>query len=140
MKGETGSGEKPLLRFDSVSAGETFGPLEYSVTPEKLELYRRAVGDPSAVYATIASKDYVTLLRTRYSVGRMVNARHRSRYLRPPEVGATISTSGRIVETYEKRGRWFIVVETTSVDETGRTLVISQTTLMDGTPRQDRDG
>lgn len=140
MSEVTRSDEKPLLRFDSVSAGETFGPLEYSLTQEKLDLYRRAVGDPSAVYATVASKDYVTLLRTRYSMGEIVNARHRSRYLRPPEVGATIRTSGRVVDSYEKRGRRFIVVETTSVDETGRTLVISETTLMDGTARDGPDG
>jgi hypothetical protein len=129
---------KPSLDFDRIQVGETFGPLEYSITAEKLELYRQAVEDPDAVFATIAAKDYSTLLRTRYTVDKIVNARHQSQYLIPPAVGTTIRTSGQIVDKYEKREHKFLVVETRSVDEAGRTLVISRTTLMDGAPRESR--
>jgi hypothetical protein len=85
--------DKPPLDFDIVAVGDGFGPLDYVLTAEKLDLYRRAVSDPEAAFATIASKDYAVLLRTRYELGRVVNAKHESRYFRPPEIGSQIRTS-----------------------------------------------
>jgi hypothetical protein len=128
--------DKPLLDFDSVAVGETFGPLDYVLTDEKMELYRRAVSDPSATFATIASKDYAVLLRSRYELGRVVNAKHESRYSRPPEIGALISTQGRLIDKYERRGNRFIVMETTSTGGAGEVLVVSRTTLMLGNPKE----
>jgi hypothetical protein len=128
--------DKPPLDFDTLAVGDTFGPLDYVLTQEKMELYRRAVSDPQAAFATIASKDYAVLLRTRYDLGRVVNAKHESRYSRPPEIGALIRTSGRLADKYERRGHRFIVMETTSREGADEVLVESRTTLMLGTPKE----
>jgi hypothetical protein len=128
--------DKPPLDFDTVAVGDDFGSLDYVLTAEKMELYRRAVSDPGAAFATIASKDYAVLLRTRFELGRVVNAKHESRYFRPPEIGSQITTSGRLADKYERRGHRFIVMETTSTDEAGEVLVVSRTTLMLGTPKE----
>jgi hypothetical protein len=126
---------KPIFDFDAAVVGDEYGPLEYTLTPEKLELYRRAIGDPEAVFATIASKDYANLLRTRYTLGEVVNARHETRYHRPPEVGDRVRITGRLVDRFVKRERPFIVVETISTDAAGEVLVESRTTLALGRPK-----
>ena len=127
---------KPLLDFGTVTVGEELGPLDYELSAEKMELYRRAVSDPDAAYPTIASKDYAVLLRTRYDLGRIVNAKHESQYSMPPRVGGRIETRGRVTDKYRKRDNSFIVVETVSTDEAGAELVRSRTTLMLGKPKE----
>jgi hypothetical protein len=126
---------KPEFDYDAAEVGEEYGPLEYTLTAEKLELYRRAIGDPEAIFATIASKDYANLLRTRYTLGEVVNARHETRYHRPPEVGERVRITGRLVDRYVKRDRPFIVIETISRDAAGEALVESRTTLALGRPK-----
>jgi hypothetical protein len=101
----------------------------------KLELYREAVSDPDAIFATIASKDYAHLLRTRYVLGDVVNARHETRYHRAPQLNDEIRTTGRLVDRYIKRERQFIQVETISTDQSGAVLVESRTTLALGRPK-----
>ena len=129
------SSHRPPLVFTDLVVGEEYGPLEYELTADALELYRTAVGDPGATFATIASKDYVTLLRTRYTTGDVVNAHHESRYHRPPAVGSRIQVRGRLADRYVRRERQFIVIETVSRNEAGEVLVESRTTLALGRPR-----
>ncbi len=131
----TDSADRPMLDYDRLQLGEVFGPIVYRLTPAKLDLYREAVSDPEAIFATIASKDYANLLRTRYILGDVVNARHDTRYYHTPRPGGEIRTTGRLVDRYVKRDRQFITVETISTDEAGDVLVESRTTLALGRPK-----
>ena len=133
-----GGAERPLLDYEKLEVGEEYGPIEYKLTAAKLDLYRMAVSDPDAIFATIASKDYANLLRTRYTLGEVVNARHETRYHHPPALNEVIRTSGRLVNRYLKRERPFIVVETVSSGEGGRLLVESRTTLALGRPKTEK--
>ncbi len=112
----TDSADRPMLDYDRLQLGEVFGPIVYRLTP-------------------IASKDYANLLRTRYILGDVVNARHDTRYYHTPRPGGEIRTTGRLVDRYVKRDRQFITVETISTDEAGDVLVESRTTLALGRPK-----
>lgn len=120
----------PTLDFDEIQVGEQYGPLEYVLTPEKLETFRKVVGDPDAVYPTIASKDYSNLLRSKYDEVGLINAKHESWYSSPPRPGERITTRGHLADKYVRRGRAYVVVETHSVGDDGRQLVRSKTTLL----------
>lgn len=120
----------PVLEFDALEVGEEYGPLEYVLTDEKLSTFREVIGDPEAVYPTIASKDYSNLVRTKYEETGFINAKHESWYHSPPSPGERITTSGRLADKYVRRGRAYIVMETRSVGSDGRELVRSKTTLM----------
>ncbi len=123
-------GNKPALVFDQLQIGEEFGPRDYCLTPDKMRLYREVIEDPRAAFATIASKDYSYLVQAKYEAPTFINAKHESWYFKPPTIGARITTRGRLADKYIKRERYFIVVETESVDGDGCLLVRSRTTLL----------
>jgi hypothetical protein len=120
----------PVLDFETIDVGEEYGPLSYVLTAEKLATFRSVIGDPEAVFPTIASKDYANLFSTRYEQPGFINAKHESWYQSPPAVGETITTSGRLADTYVRRGKAYLVMETRSVGEDGRELVRAKTTLL----------
>ncbi|MHB0869495.1 MAG: hotdog family protein [Chloroflexota bacterium] len=123
------AGKKPALVFDRLQIGEEFGPRDYILTPEKMKEYREVIEDPKAAFATIASKDYSYMVQEKYEAPTFINAKHESWYFKPPIVGGRITTRGRLVDKYIKRGRSFIVVETESVQD-DCLLVRSRTTLL----------
>ena len=52
----------PLFNYDDVQIGEELGSYEYELTQEMIDLYRKAVDDPEAVFPTIAVKHDATSL------------------------------------------------------------------------------
>jgi hypothetical protein len=122
-------GNMAVLDFETIDVGEEYGPLSYVLTSEKLATFRQVVGDPEAVFPTIASKDYANLFSTRYEQPGFVNAKHESWYLSPPDEGETITTTGRLADKYVRRGRAYLVVATRSVGADQRPIVRSKTTL-----------
>jgi hypothetical protein len=120
----------PVLDFETIDVGEEYGPLSYVLTAEKLATFRSVIGDPEAVFPTIASKDYANLFSTRYEQPGFINAKHESWYQSPPHEGETITTTGRLADKYVRRGRAYLVLETCSVGADQREIVRSKTTLM----------
>ncbi|CAI8012945.1 hypothetical protein GBAR_LOCUS8253 [Geodia barretti] len=58
--------ELPLFDYNEVQVGEELGSYEYLLTQEMVDIYRRAVDDPDAVFPTIAVKHDATSLALAY--------------------------------------------------------------------------
>jgi exonuclease VII large subunit len=55
-------------------------------------------------------------------------AKSEHEFLKPMKVGSKVTISGRVVEKYEKRGRYYLVSEYETVDEKGEVLMRSRET------------
>ena len=54
----------PRIAFDNIHVGDGFGPVEYVVTQENIDRFRKAVGNPKANYPTVSKRHAATLLET----------------------------------------------------------------------------
>ena len=115
--------ELPLFAYDEVQIGEELGSYEYVLTQEMLDLYRRAVADPDAVFPTIAVKHDATSLSLAYNdqTG-SVNAGNEIELHNPPVPGKKIRVTGRIHDKYIRRDNPYLVIEATAIDEDGRLI------------------
>ena len=113
----------PLFVYDDVQVGEELGSYEYLLTQEMVDLYRRAVDDPDAVFPTIAVKHDATSLSLAYDdqTG-SVNAGNEIELHNPPAPGKTIRVTGRIHNKYVRRDKPYLVIEATATDEDGRLI------------------
>ena len=113
----------PLFDYDAVQIGAELGSYEYLLTQEMVDLYRRAVDDPAAVFPTIAVKHDATSLSLAYDdqTG-SINAGNEIELHNPPVPGKKISVTGRIHNKYVRRDKPYLVIEATAVDEDGRLI------------------
>ncbi len=125
----TGSGNAV---YDGLVVDEQLGHLEYVVTEELLREFQEAVGYPEAGFPHIAVKEYIEVLRRKHGPVPIISAKHRDRYFHPPIEGKRVQVSGWVREKYERRGRWWLVVETLAIDEDGREIVRSEHTFLIG--------
>ena len=96
--------ELPRFVYDEVQIGEELGSYEYLLTQEMVDLYRKAVADPDAVFPTIAVKHDATSLSLAYNdqTG-SVNAGNEIELHNPPVPGKKIRVTGRIHDKYIRR-------------------------------------
>lgn len=118
------------LDYESLEVGEEYGPLSYVITAEKLDTFRKVIGDPDAAHPTIGSKDHVNVFRTRHGVAPFLPAKYEAWYQSPPEPREQITVTGRLADKYVRRGRGYLVIETVSVGADQRELVRSKVTLV----------
>lgn len=113
----------PRFVYDDVQVGEELGSYEYLLTQEMVDLYRRAVDDPDAVFPTIAVKHDATSLALAYDdqTG-SVNAGNEIELHNPPIPGRKIRVTGRIHAKYVRRDKPYLVIEATATDEDGRLI------------------
>ena len=115
--------ELPLFDYNEVQVGEELGSYEYVLTQEMVDLYRQAVGDPDAVFPTIAVKHDATSLSLAYDdqTG-SINAGNEIDLFNPPVPGKKISVTGRIHDKFVRREKPYLVIEATATDEDGRLI------------------
>ena len=113
----------PLFNYDDVQIGEELGSYEYELTQEMIDLYRKAVDDPDAVFPTIAVKHDATSLALAYDdqTG-SINAGNEIDLHNPPIPGKKIRVTGRIHDKYVRRDKPYLVIEATATDEDGRLI------------------
>lgn len=113
----------PLFVYNEVEIGEELGSYEYLLTQEMVDLYRRAVDDPDAVFPTIAVKHDATSLSLAYDdqTG-SVNAGNEIDLYNPPVPGKKILVTGRVHDKYTRREKPYLVIEATAIDEDGRLI------------------
>ena len=113
----------PLFVYNEVEIGEELGSYEYLLTQEMVDLYRRAVDDPNAVFPTIAVKHDATSLSLAYDdqTG-SVNAGNEIDLYNPPVPGKKILVTGRVHDKYTRREKPYLVIEATATDEDGRLI------------------
>ena len=115
--------ELPLFNYNEVEVGEELGSYEYVLTQEMVDIYRRAVDDPDAVFPTIAVKHDATSLALAYDdqTG-SINAGNEVDLFNPPIPGKKISVTGRIHDKFVRREKPYLVIEATATDEDGRLI------------------
>ena len=113
----------PLFNYDDVEIGEELGSYEYELTQEMIDLYRKAVDDPGAVFPTIAVKHDATSLALAYDdqTG-SINAGNEIDLHNPPVPGKKIRVTGRIHDKFIRRDKPYLVIEATATDEDGRLI------------------
>jgi 3-hydroxybutyryl-CoA dehydratase len=139
------------LTFDALTVGETFRSDDRLIRPEDLETYAFAVedhhpwftvgDDPAAAidspygepvaHPTLLGNQALFLRHTRYVVPAGLHAKMSFAFLRPVRLGVRARSRGRLVDTYERRGRQFMVTEFETFDDrTGEALVEGRFTQM----------
>ena len=140
------------LRYSDVEPGLDLGVYEYTITPEQVRAYAASLGDQTDWYEQdspfggpiappgFLANDYVKLIASQYEFVGGVHAKQENTYLNPARPGRLIRVTGQVAEKYERRGKLWIVVETTTTDESGLTLARSRNTLMMPAPDQEPNG
>jgi acyl dehydratase len=123
---------KPALSYEAVEVGQRLGPIRYRVEPEIVRLHLEAVAqevppflaDPETgallMEPGILVRHYMRLLRNHFRVEGAIHARTEITLAGPARAGQTLTVTGRVAEKYIRRGRAYVVVESTTVDEAGR--------------------
>jgi hypothetical protein len=123
------------IPFDSLVIGTELGPVTTHVTakavkaycedwddPNPLYLERSSLGGPIAPPAFMAGLACFRLLGTRFDARATIGVKTAHENLAPLPVGQTMTTRGVIADKYVKRGLEYVVIESTSYDEQGRTF------------------
>ena len=118
-----------------IPIGTQLGYLEYQVTAEKLDLFRRAVEYPKAKYPNFVAGECREVLAQKINLGLVDSVTHCDRYYRPPVVGRRVQVTGWVRGNYHFRGAERLVVETFAVDDIGTEILRSLHTFQVGTAR-----
>lgn len=137
--------DKPTLTYDAVEVGRELGPLRYRVEPELVRGHLAAVGqsvppfleNPAGVGTGrgiliepgVLVRHYIRLLRTAFRVEGALHARTEISLCRPAPAAQTLTVTGRVADKYVRRGRSYLVVESTAVDEDGHEICRGRDTL-----------
>ena len=115
--------EVRIFDYDKIEIGEKLGSYEYILTQEMLDNFRASIGDPDAVFPTLAVKHDATAFAMVYEDNTGgVNAGNEVEFFNPPIPGKKIRVSGRIADKYLRRDKPYMVIEATAIDEDGRLL------------------
>lgn len=112
-------------RFRGVPLGQQLGFLEYLVTPESLDSYRKAVDYGEAAYPNIVAGECLAITVQKMKIGAFDSVTHCDRYFRPPEPGRRVQVTGWLREKGQRRGVEQALVETFAVDEIGTEILRS---------------
>jgi len=130
--------------FEEIEVGEQFDPVEYDLTTEMILKQADAVGDYNPWYRedspfggpialpTVTCGDFLPLLLGwRYAFsGIGILAKHEAELINPARPGSRITVRGKIADKYMRRGRPYVVLECSSVDERGREITRTRHTVM----------
>jgi acyl dehydratase len=119
-----------------------------TVTAEHVAGFAAALGDPNPEYARVAPPTYPIAFMTQAMSGGMdtfselglnfmtlVHGEQEFEYVRPVEIGETLTLTGRIADVYEKNNSAgaildFVVLETEGQDASGKPVFYSRNVLI----------
>jgi hypothetical protein len=120
------------MPFDAIDVGTELGPVETDVSPRAIAAYQKDWDDPNPWYrdaspfgAPIAPPAFMAgltgfqLLATKFNTRATIGVKTAHENLAPLPVGQPMITTGLITGKYIKRGREYVVVESTTSDATG---------------------
>lgn len=130
--------------WEKIPVGQTLGPVTYEVSRAAVDRYLDAVEGPEAPAGTLEfvppdlfCGDYGPLTAGfEQTVG--FHASHTFTSVRPLAVGAVVSTSGKVVEKFTRRGFRYYTVEFTHRDPADVVVAHNQTTIAVGVMRDPR--
>ena len=116
--------------YDEIRVGEVFGPVEFLADEKLVKEYCDDYEDHNPIYleespfggpvvppALRASLQGQRTLATRYDMHATVPTKSTHEYIHPAKVGKRLITTGRLTAKYVKRGREYVVIESSTVDE-----------------------
>ena len=111
--------------FEKAEIGEDLGSYEYVLSRRTADNYRASIEDPDAPFVTIGVKHDTTALEMAYDdqVGGIL-AGAEVEFYNAPAPGKKITVTARIANKYWRRGKPYLVTESTAVDEDGRLLEV----------------
>jgi hypothetical protein len=128
---------KEKLGFEAFTIGKEMVPFEMALDEdtvnERVELVQWEAGEvmdtfhmapPGISIGHHARMKFMTFPDLRASIW----AKSEHEFLKPMKIGSKIFIRGKIVETYVKRGRYYVVTEYETRDETGEVLLRSRET------------
>ena len=117
------------LKFDELETGRELPPVEYQVTRDHIDLCRRATLDEDTPRQDADGREIAPLSLAAAYMRRVyqslpnppggIHAKQRYAFHRPVHADDVLTTSGRIVDKYVKRGNKYVIVESTSVNQRG---------------------
>jgi hypothetical protein len=124
------------LTLDALQVGEEFISDDHLVIPADVEAHGFAVEDDHPWLAegvappTLMANQALHLRHSKYIVHAGLHARMEFNFVEPIRIGMRVSTRGKIIDKYDRRGKPYMVTEYITEDETGRALVRGQFTQM----------
>ncbi len=117
-------------------AGKTYPAVTFDIEPDRVAAFARAIGaDPdagvpptfAAVYALAATAPQLfTDEEAAVDFGKLLHAEQEFKWERHPEVGETVTSTGRVASDTSRRGMRFVSFETATIDATGAPLCHSR--------------
>lgn len=118
--------------FDEIEVGEMFGQVELLADEKLVREYCDDYEDHNPIYledspfggpvvppALRASLLGQRTLATRYDMHATVPTKSTHEYIHPANVGKCLITTGKLIAKYVKRGREYVVIESSTFDEDG---------------------
>lgn len=125
----------PTIGLDRLTIGEEFLSDDRLVRPQDVEAYAWAVEDHDElffepglldrplVHPTLLANQALFLRHGRYTVPAGLHARMSFEFLAPIPLGTRARTTGRVVDTYHRRDKPYMVTEFVTSDDQGTGLV-----------------
>lgn len=138
------------VTFEELPVGAALGPVDETLTPELVRRYAASLETANPWYrdrspfgaavVPVSLLEHLALLlwSLHYNLvipGGRVHSRTETRLTRPALVGSRVRISGRVVDKYERRGKFYVVYDAQVVDQQGQELVtvrLTQAFLPDG--------
>ena len=135
--------EQPGTPFEAYTAGEPLGPLHFTIDAGTAEAYRELHGGDGDWYRnaggdqgplvppTLIALYLLPVIYTRYPpLQGIVLTQQRFAFHRPLRAGDPLVATGRVLETYERRGRQFVRWQAEFRTAAGDLAVEAQNTFM----------
>ena len=136
------------LVYDEIEIGREFDPPEVILSEEAVRKYLQAVEDNSAIYrdkdaaedegvgwpvappttAAIFSRTSVLLQKEGKLPPGAIHARQEFQFVSPTRPGDTLTTKAKVVEKFIRKDRKWMVIESTTKNQRGETVVIGRLT------------
>jgi len=124
---------RPKVPFEEIKAGDAIGPFEYELTEQLVDRHLRATDQdryPDARLAPVSllAADGVQLADRFFDISQSVHAGQRLQVIRIPFMGERLRVTGQAREKFVKRGRRYVVTDTVTTGEGGKTVARGTTT------------
>lgn len=120
------------IPFESITVGEMLGPIEYVVEKDDVNQYcddwkddnpmyleNSPFGGPVVPPAFRAGLDSFRLLATKYDAHATLGVTTEHEFINPLRIGKRLIVTGKISDKYIKRGIEYVIIDYSTVDESG---------------------
>lgn len=133
--------EFKTISYDVVQVGEEFRSDDFLIKPEDVETFAYAVDDHHPWYfgdspfggpiahPVLLGNQALMMRHSRYIIPAGLHAKIQFEFVEPIRAGMRVRSYGKVIDKFEKRGRYYMVTEfATKNEESGDVLVCGQFT------------